>query len=544
MPFGILECRKMEVVPGTALMNDQSDLPPELQDVPAERLKHGTGKFSHILLVPQPSDSPNDPLNWPMWKKDMVLLVVGFAAAVVGAYGPMLGPGFVPISKELGISVNTLSQATAWLILTLGLCVFLINPVAKMYGKRPVYIVTIILLFIVSIWGAVADNYSSFLGSRIIGGIGMAPYEVLVQATISDIYFVHERATRLAVWNLFLLCGIAGASFISGYIIEDLGYKWTFGMCAILFGLCMFAVFFLVPETSYVRPSIPVSVLVEKGSDEEIARSKKERDVHVEQIPGADEPKESFWQSMKPWTGKKYSKAPLWKIATRPFVIFFYPAVLWGFLIYGTTLTWIVVFSVVNGVIFVEPPYNFTVGETGLTGLSPFILTIIAEVISGPLNDWICVKLTKKNHGVYEPEFRLVLMSVTVILGTVGFFGFGLTVHHVTHWMGPVMTYGLANAALGFAAVAVFGYVIDSYPNLAEEAFVAINARQLLTFGLTYFVNDWMAKDGVLKVFNTLGAAFLAVCALTVPLWIFGKRIRSYIARQDWLNRFMSDTEA
>lgn len=162
----------MEVVPGTALMNDQSDLPPELQDVPAERLKHGTGKFSHILLVPQPSDSPNDPLNWPMWKKDMVLLVVGFAAAVVGAYGPMLGPGFVPISKELGISVNTLSQATAWLILTLGLCVFLINPVAKMYGKRPVYIVTIILLFIVSIWGAVADNYSSFLGSRIIGGIG------------------------------------------------------------------------------------------------------------------------------------------------------------------------------------------------------------------------------------------------------------------------------------------------------------------------------------------------------------------------------------
>lgn len=73
---------------------------------------------------------------------------------------------------------------------------------------------------------------------------------------------------------------------------------------------------------------------------------------------------------------------------------------------------------------------------------------------------------------------------------------------------------------------------------------MAINARQLLTFGLTYFVNDWMAKDGVLKVFNTLGAAFLAVCALTVPLWIFGKRIRSYIARQDWLNRFMSDTEA
>ena len=64
----------------------------------------------------------------------------------------------------------------------------------------------------------------------------MAPYEVLVQATISDLYFVHERGTRIAVWNLFLLCGICGAGFVSGYIIENLGYEWTFGICAILFG--------------------------------------------------------------------------------------------------------------------------------------------------------------------------------------------------------------------------------------------------------------------------------------------------------------------
>lgn len=40
--------------------------------------------------------------------------------------------------------------------------------------------------------------------------------------------------------------------------------------------------------------------------------------------------------------------------------------------------------------------------------------------------------------------------------------------------------------SLAFASTCVFGYVIDSYPRLNEEAFVAINARNLLTFGLTY----------------------------------------------------------
>lgn len=75
--------------------------------------------------------------------------------------------------------------------------------------------------------GALADSYDQFLGSRVLGAIGMAPYEVLVQSSINDMYFVHERATRLAVWNLFLLTGICGAGFISGFIIENLGYKWA-----------------------------------------------------------------------------------------------------------------------------------------------------------------------------------------------------------------------------------------------------------------------------------------------------------------------------
>ena len=88
----------------------------------------------------------------PTWKKDFILFLVGISASVVGAYGPMLGPGFVPISAQLGITIDTLSEATAWLILTLGICVFFFNPLAKIYGKRPIYVFASIVLFIVSVW--------------------------------------------------------------------------------------------------------------------------------------------------------------------------------------------------------------------------------------------------------------------------------------------------------------------------------------------------------------------------------------------------------
>ena len=348
---------------------------------------------------------------------------------------------------------------------------------------------------------------------------------------------MHERATRIAVWNLFLLTGISGGALVSGYIIQDDGYKWTFGVCAIFFGVLMLGVLFLVPETSYRRDAVtvvpvndPVSNDPEKpgtehvhmklGHEHDASQVQGEKDKHLSYsvTQGSAEPKMTYLRSLRVFTGR-YSYAPILKIFTRPVILFFYPAVCWGFLIYGTTLTWIVVFSVVNGVIFVAPPYNFSVSQTGLISLSPFILTLIGEVISGPLNDWICVYLTKKNKGIYEPEFRLVLMVVVVILGTVGFFGFGATIHYQTHWLGPVITFGLANMSLAFASTCVFGYVIDSYPKLNEEAFVAINARNLLTFGLTYFVNSWLAEDGALEVFCILGALFLIVCLLTIPLW-------------------------
>jgi MFS family permease len=411
----------------------------------------------------------------------------------------MLGPGFVPISAQLGITIDILSQSTAWLILALGLCVFFMNPLAKIFGKRPIYVFASLIMIIVSIWGAAADNYDSFLASRIVGALGMAPYEVLVQATISDLYFVHERGTRIAVWNLFLLTGICGAGFVSGYIIEFLGYEWTFGICAILFGIFGIGIALFVPETTFIRPKTSTLATAMARFDGGAPDAKhEEKTTHAEHredlgfLTGngteAAEAPHSYLRSLRIYTGR-YTNSPTWKVFTRPFIMFFYPAVLFSFLLYGTTLTWIVVFSVVNGVLFTAPPYNFTVGEAGLTSLSPFILCIIGEAISGPLNDWICLKLADRNKGIYEPEYRLALMVVVVPLGVAGFYGFGATVHFQTHWSGPVLTYGLANMCLAFASTCVFGYVLDSYPRLAEEAFVAINTRNLLTFGLVSSVH-------------------------------------------------------
>lgn len=81
----------------------------------------------------------------------------------------MLGPGFVPISQQLGITVDILSQATAWLILALGLCVFFMNPLAKIFGKRPIYVFASLIMVIVSIWVSYVTQREIYLLTLLVG---------------------------------------------------------------------------------------------------------------------------------------------------------------------------------------------------------------------------------------------------------------------------------------------------------------------------------------------------------------------------------------
>ena len=94
MGLGILEDRHLAHVPGTTLFRDDpsaaalaalvststpgAELEVGLSKIDLSKLKHAKGKHSHIVLVPQPSDDPNDPLNWPVWKKHLVSGVLGY----------------------------------------------------------------------------------------------------------------------------------------------------------------------------------------------------------------------------------------------------------------------------------------------------------------------------------------------------------------------------------------------------------------------------------------------------------------------------------
>lgn len=51
-------------------------------------------------------------------------------------------------------------------------------------------------------------------------------------------------------------------------------------------------------------------------------------------------------------------------------------------------------------------------------------------------------------------------------------------------------------------------------------------ARAVVSFAWTYFVADWIMKAGPAEPFGIFGMLMGIFGLLTVPIWLFGKRMR------------------
>lgn len=94
---------------------------------------------------------------------------------------------------------------------------------------------------------------------------------------------------------------------------------------------------------------------------------------------------------------------------------------------------------------------------------------------------------------------------------------------------------------IGASAAAL--YIVDAHRDIAIEAFTCLLMfKNFFSYALTYPAYDWLRVLGRPKMFTILGSAQVFVCLLTVPMYIFGKRNRSFWKRHDMYKILRLDT--
>ncbi|KAI4098705.1 MAG: hypothetical protein LQ339_006310 [Xanthoria mediterranea] len=554
MGLGVLEVKSSRNVPGTSYVLDDASRPALPEHLDANRVKYD--KSNTIILVPQPSDDPNDPLNWPLWKRDIILLILSTISVIASTLSPLLAANTVTLAIFFGRDFTQMALLTGYHLCGVGVAGFIFVASARIWGKRHLYLLGTVLIIISSAWGGAAGtNYASLLWARVVQGIGLAPFEALVNASVGDLYFVHERGKRMALSNLALFGGAFFTPVLVGKITQTIGWEWSFYMIAIFAGALLPLIFFFVPETAFVRPEYQAlgrpeggaAVSVNEQHDSHVSGESK--DVQTpdqsgsasleKQAPYTDPtpPKATFVQSLRPFNGRK-SDANFFKLVLRPFPLFFHPAVLWACLIQGTLIGWTVMIGVVLAAIFLGPPLWFNEVETGYMYTGPFVGAILGFIISGLLADWSTKLMIRRNKGVYEPEFRIVLVALQLVFGCVGLYGFGITAEKVTRygWFLPDLFFAFEVGGMVLGAVASALYIVDAHRDIAVEAFTCLLIfKNIFSFALTWGAYDWLTSAGISKTFYIVASIQVGICLLSVPMYIFGKWNRAFFSRHDIL---------
>ena len=615
------------------------------------------GKF---VLEPQPTDSANDPLNWPILRRDLALISLGFYCMVGGGMTPILAAGFSQVGNHLDVSVPDVALTTGLYMMGLGLGSIVLSPTAILYGKRPVYLAASICFFVSNIWCAVSPNYISLLIARIFQGFAVSSVECLPSASIAEIYFLHEKAYRLGIYTLLLLGGKNIVPLVSAAIINSMGWRWVFWIVAIIIAFSSCLLFLFVPETFWDRAPTPhrqkqrsrslskLNILhrshpepkadasepaaqadvsekvatkhahfgpeedISEKSDESSASAdvfgddkRMENVAHDEKVAHADSannhsdaintanltvpdqahtprspsvlsarsipvshqdpsdaerqsqrsvspglngytkslreaPTRSLRQQLKVWNGRICNDR-WWRVAVRPFFLFTYPSIMWSALIYAMSIGWLIVLSESVGHIYEDrDSYNFTPLQVGLVYISPFIGGIIGTAIAGKVSDLIVRYMARKNGGIYEPEFRLV-MAIPIAISTVaGLMGFGWSVEEKDNWIVPTVFFGIISFGCSLGSTTSITFAVDSYRQYAGEALVTLNVSKNILHGLVWslFFNRWLEKDGSKLVFNCIGGIQLACLLTTIPMYIWGKRGRMWTVRRNLMEKF------
>ncbi|OQO12751.1 hypothetical protein B0A48_02215 [Cryoendolithus antarcticus] len=482
----------------------------------------------HIQLVPHPSRSPADPLNWPKWRKLAVLftvslyaLIANIASANIASALPLLTFQLLPPN-----SLTRLGHLVAYNVLFAGCSNIVWVPLANIFGRRPIMLLAQLILIFASMGGGLATTFNGLLIARIFQGIGAGPEQTISPEIVGEVFFVHQRGRAMALYTVCLSGGSLLGGIIGGYIAGNLGYKYIFWITTALSVFIFLCQFFLVPETLFDRKS--------HLAHEERNNTYNDEKEGTERTEQAINSKYQSKFGIAQQLSVGMYRGHIVRRFIAPWKTLALPGTWVVMLHYGGLVGAIVTLATIAPALLSAPPYLWG-NNVGLINVAGLIGCIVGGIATHFTADLLVTRGAKKEvHGFSEPEARLPAMFPALVIAVAGIWCFGFSAANGSKpaWVG--MAFGLGMVSFGLTQIPSIGfnYLIEAYYSVSSDCFVMTTiVRGVISFAWTFFVVEWVFTRGPREPFGIFGMLMAIFALLTIPLWIYGKRWRIATAK-------------
>ncbi|KAK7712627.1 hypothetical protein SLS64_005011 [Diaporthe eres] len=530
--------------------NDEAAWPPGTVRL-EKLLGGGNGSQAEIILQPRPTSDPNDPLAWPKWRKYLNFGLATFYAVMAFGQINATTPTWGPMMDELGFDAVLMNNTYAIGCATLALGSFMLIPFALKYGLRPIYVLSSAAQMAIMIWAARTVTGGDWWGVNALQCWVGSLAETMVQMTVADVFFVHQRGLMNSIYIWASNFGSSLAPVAAGFVTASQGWRWVWWYMAIFFGVVLLAFIFGFEESKFdwtaavihgVPPSPDVASTksgAEGQADKNQLASDPEKASPSDLSPGEEPltsvqidpsiPRKTYWQRLSLATTTPGPFMLFARHAYQPFqILFTIPGVAYMSLVYAVLLAWSTVMSAALSTYMILPPYDFNSTQIGLMNLAPFIGNTLGSLICGPLSDWTILRLAKRNNGIYEPEMRLWVFVPFIPFQVAGAFWFGYALQGGQSWVAVAFAFGICNFGSAPISSIALTYMTDAYNEIIGDALVALTfSRNTMSTIFVFSMTPWIGRVGMANVFNTIGAIGLSVLLFAFAFLWKGKLWRS-----------------
>ncbi|KII93520.1 hypothetical protein PLICRDRAFT_152327 [Plicaturopsis crispa FD-325 SS-3] len=403
-------------------------------------------------------DPDEDPQNKSTLRKWIIVTVICSAALCVACASSIATFTENPMAADFHVSKEATILGISMYIEGLGVGPLLIGPLSEMYGRTIVYRVSYTLLFIFSWPVTFAPNLAVYLIFRFLTGFCGSAFLSVAGSSISDLFTDATVGNAMAVYTVFPFLGPAIGPLLSGFICQNLNWRWAFRFQIIWIFVELVALFLFVPETY-----VPV-----------ILKFKAQR---LRESTG----NENYIAPLETRHANDRSLgARILTSCYRPFELMVLDRMalllnIWNALALGILYLTFQAFPIIF-----ENGHGFSVQQTGMSFLGIAIGMIIALCTQPIWN-----KIYKNAGPNPPPETRLYMGQVGGILIPVGLFWIAFTTYPSVPWIVPIIASVPFGAGVLFIFTSTFTFLVTAYRPIAASA-MASNSVMRSTFAAVF----------------------------------------------------------